>query len=119
MEHEFRLSRTGDTMNEPLSVKIDRRGWVGILTTEGYINKQGGEELAWACYSLMDEGYKLLVLDLGGTKIINSNGAGIIIEIIEKTLEIDGRINFCNMTAVIERTFMIMGLGAYVGMFPD
>ena len=48
-----------------------------------------------------------------GTKIVNSIGISILIEIIEKMLEIDGKLAFCSLTPTIEKTFQIMGLAQY------
>jgi anti-anti-sigma regulatory factor len=42
-----------------------------------------------------------------------------LIEIIEKILEIDGRLAFCSLTPTIEKTFHIMGLAQYAGIYQD
>jgi anti-anti-sigma regulatory factor len=34
-------------------------------------------------------------------------------------LEIEGKLAFCNLTPVIEKTFHIMGLTQYAGVYPD
>ena len=91
-----------------------------MIYTEGYINNQGGEEIARVAYDLIDADHKtLLLLNLQGTKIVNSIGISILIEIIEKMLEIDGQLAFCNLTPTIEKTFHIMGLAQYAKIFPD
>jgi anti-anti-sigma factor len=106
-------------MTESLRVTVDRRGDLAVVYTEGYINNQGGEEIARVAYSLIDEGFKKLLLNLAGTKIVNSIGISILIEIIEKMIEIDGRLGFCCLTPTIEKTFHIMGLAQYARIFPD
>jgi anti-anti-sigma factor len=106
-------------MTESLNLKVDRRTGLAVLYTEGYINNQGGEKIARQAYELLDEGYKVLLLNLGGTKIVNSIGISILIEIIEKMLEIEGRLAFCNLTPTIEKTFHIMGLAQYAGIYAD
>lgn len=106
-------------MSESLKLDVDRREGVAILYTEGYINNQGGEEIARAAYKLLEEGYRALLLNLRGTKIVNSIGISILIEIIEKMIEIDGRLAFCCLTPTIEKTFHIMGLAQYAGIQPD
>ena len=70
-------------------------------------------------YDLIDDDHKVLLLNLQGTKIVNSIGISILIEIIEKMLEIDGRLAFCNLTPTIEKTFHIMGLAQYAKIYPD
>jgi anti-anti-sigma factor len=106
-------------MTESLNVTVDRRDGVAVIYTEGYINNQGGEEIARVAYKLLDEGYKLLLLNLAGTKIVNSIGISILIEIIEKMIEIDGRLGFCCLTPTIDKTFHIMGLAQYAPIFEN
>ena len=106
-------------MTEGLKLTIDRRDGVAVIYTEGYINNQGGEEIARAAYDLVDSGYRSILLNLTGTKIINSIGISILIEIIEKMLEVEGKLAFCALTPTIEKTFHIMGLAQYAAIFPD
>lgn len=106
-------------MTEMLKVNVDRRGGLAVIYTEGYINNQGGEEIARAAYDLISDDEKNLLLNLKGTKIVNSIGISILIEIIEKMLEIEGRLSFCCLTPTIEKTFHIMGLAQYAQIFPD
>jgi anti-anti-sigma factor len=106
-------------MTESLNVTVDRRDGLAVIYTEGYINNQGGEEIAKVSYELLDQGYKVLLLNLGGTKIVNSIGISILIEIIEKMIEIEGKLGFCCLTPTIEKTFHIMGLAQYAPIFAD
>ena len=106
-------------MTESLNVTVDRRDALAVIYTEGYINNQGGEEIARMAYKLLDEGFKVLLLNLAGTKIVNSIGISILIEIIEKMIEVDGRMGFCCLTPTIEKTFHIMGLAQYARIFAD
>ncbi|MXZ37699.1 MAG: STAS domain-containing protein [Holophagales bacterium] len=106
-------------MNEGLKLNVERRDGLAVIYTDGYINNQGGEEIAQAAYGLVDEGFGTLLLNLAGTKIVNSIGISILIEIIEKMIEVEGRLSFCNLTPTIEKTFHIMGLAQYSSIFPD
>jgi anti-anti-sigma factor len=106
-------------MTESLSLNVDRRDGLAVIYTEGYINNQGGEEIARAANKLIEEGYKVLLLNLGGTKIVNSIGISILIEIIEKMIAIEGRLGFCCLTPTIEKTFHIMGLAQYAPIYSD
>ena len=106
-------------MTETLKLTVDRRDGLAVIYTEGYINNQGGEEIAARAYELIGEGYDRLLLNLEGTKIVNSIGISILIEIIEKMMETGGRLAFCCLTPTIEKTFHIMGLAQYAGIYPD
>jgi anti-anti-sigma factor len=107
-------------MTDELKVAVERRGTNGaVLYTKGYINNVGGEEIANRAYELMDDGVRTLLLNLRETKIVNSIGISILIEIIEKMIEKEGRIAFCSLTPVIHKTFQIMGLANYAAIFAD
>jgi anti-anti-sigma factor len=106
-------------MADMLKVTMESREGLAVVYTEGYINNQGGEEIAKVAYSLIEDGHKRVLLNLAGTKIVNSIGISILIEIIEKMLEIDGKLAFCSLTPTIEKTFHIMGLAQYASIFPD
>ena len=105
-------------MTEELKVAVERRGNDGaVLYTKGYINNVGGEEIANRAYELMDAGVRTLLLNLRETKIVNSIGISILIEIIEKMMDKGGKIAFCCLTPVIHKTFQIMGLANYAEIY--
>lgn len=106
-------------MTDDLKVTVQRRGDAAVLYTRGYINNLGGEEIASRAYELMDDGIRTLILNLQETKIVNSIGISILIEVIEKMTEKEGRIAFCCLTPVIQKTFQIMGLAQYAKIFSD
>src|SRR5436190_23795850 len=107
-------------MTDELKVAVERRNAAGaVLYTKGYINNVGGEEIANRAYELMDDGVRALLLNLRETKIVNSIGISILIEIIEKMMEKGGRIGFCSLTPVIHKTFQIMGLANYASIYTD
>ena len=106
-------------MSEILKVIVERPdAAVAVLKTDGYINNAGGEEIARQAYALMGGGVNRLLLDLEKTKIVNSIGISILIEILEKLLDSGGRLAFCRLTPTIEKTFQIMGLAQYARIFP-
>ena len=106
-------------MTEELKIAVDRKTNGAILYTKGYINNVGGEEIANRAYELMDGGARILLLNLRETKIVNSIGISILIEIIEKMMDKGGKIAFCCLTPVIHKTFQIMGLANYAAIFEN
>ena len=106
-------------MTEELRVAVDRRPAGAVLYTKGYIINVGGEEIANRAYELMDDGVRTLLLNLRETKIVNSIGISILIEIIEKMIDKGGKIAFCCLTPVIHKTFQIMGLANYAAIYND
>ena len=87
-----------------------REGDTGVLEVEGYINNDGGEQVAEVCYQMIDEGVKQFVINLERCKIVNSMGVSCLIEIIEKVKEMEGSVGFCCVTPTTAKTFKIMGL---------
>lgn len=104
-------------MSQELKVAIKKDQGYAVLSTEGYVNNPGGEQIARECYKLMEEGYKHFILNFEKSKVINSIGISILIEIIEKVLEIQGSLSFTNLTSTISKTFKIMGLTQYAKVF--
>lgn len=103
-----------------ITISTDRlTDGVGLIAAAGYINNEGGQAIADAATDLMDEGCQTLVIDLEGTRIINSIGVSILLEILEKLMDEKGRLAFCNLTPTISKTFEIMGLVQYASVYPD
>lgn len=105
-------------MSEICKVAAERRGDVAILSTDGYINNQGGEEIARQAYTQLESGARALVLNLEKTRIVNSIGISILIEVLEKVMDRKGKLAFCCLTPTIDKTFRIMGLAQYAAIYP-
>jgi anti-anti-sigma factor len=105
-------------VSEVCKVAAERRGDVAILSTDGYINNQGGEEIARQAYTQLESGARALVLNLEKTRIVNSIGISILIEVLEKVMDRKGKLAFCGLTPTIDKTFRIMGLAQYAAIYP-
>jgi len=92
---------------------VKEEGDIVILKTEGYLNNIGGEKIAEACYEKIDNGKNCFLLDLERSTVVNSIGVSILIEIIEKLQESDGKLGYFNLAPIVEKTFNIMGLTKY------
>ena len=92
---------------------------VGVIAASGYINNEGGQAIADVAKKLMGQGCKTLLIDLDGTRIINSIGVSILLEILEKLMDEKGQLAFCNLTPTISKTFEIMGLVQYASVYTD
>ena len=84
-----------------------------VIRTEGYINNTGGEKIVqeFAKYDNINK----LVMNLEGSKVVNSIGISHLIEIIEKLNQTNGKLIFTNLDPTIEKTFTIMGLFQFAG----
>ena len=106
-------------MSETCKVSVERRGDIAIFWTDGYINNQGGEEIAREAYSELEKGARALVMNLEKTRIVNSIGISILIEVLEKVMERKAVLAFCGLTPTIDKTFRIMGLAQYAAIYPS
>ena len=93
------------------------RDGIVIISTEGYFNKDLGEALKAVSEEEIKNGHKNFLINLENSKIVNSIGASILIEIIEDLQSMDGSLNFCNLAPIIAKTFKIMGLTKYCETF--
>jgi anti-anti-sigma factor len=88
-----------------------------IIETNGYLNNVGGEAVSAVVYEKMTQGQTRFLINMAGTKIVNSIGVSILIEIIEKLQEVDGKIGYYNLAPIVAKTFTIMGLTKYSSVF--
>lgn len=105
---------------ETFELKLaEQRGNIAVLEVAGYINNEGGEAIAKEAKRLVDDGVRSLLFDLRATRIINSIGISLLLEVLERLLEVRGTLAFCSLTPSIAKTFQIMGLAQYARIFPD
>ena len=101
-------------MTEGLKLTVDRRSGLAVLYTDGYINNQGGEEIARAAYELIDQGYTRLLLNLHGTKIINSIGISILLGVIDNAQMAGAKVVFSDLKPESAELFDMLDLTKHV-----
>ena len=94
-------------------LNVEEANGLVIISTQGYLNKDLGEEIQKICNEFVDKGTTSFLFNLSQSNIVNSIGASIIIEVIESLQEVDGDLAFCELAPIIEKTFNIMGLTKY------
>ena len=99
------------------NLEVRKEGDVVVIKTSGYLNNVGGERISEVCYKEMETNSKFFLLDLENTKVVNSIGVSILIEIIEKLQDVDGKLGYYNLAPIVEKTFNIMGLTKYSSVF--
>jgi anti-anti-sigma factor len=105
-------------MDESFSLTSESVGNAAVVRTHGYLNHAAGESVAQACDRFLAKGTRTLILDLTQTRMVNSIGISILIEVIEKLHDRQGRLVFTGLDPAVEKTFTIMGLFEYAGKFP-
>jgi anti-anti-sigma factor len=81
-----------------------------VIKTEGYINNTAGEEILEEFSKHLNSGINKLIMDLEKSRVVNSIGVSYLIEIVEKLIQVDGKLIFTNLDPSIEKTFELMGL---------
>ncbi len=101
------------------NVEVEQKDGISVIRSRGYINNLGGEKIAETCYNLINSGRKVFLLNLKESTVVNSIGISILIEVLEKVVEVKGQLAFCNLTPTVSKTFRIMGLLQYASLYPD
>lgn len=100
-------------MSSAFSIQSTIRNGHLVISTKGYINLEAGEAIAKDAYSYIDNGITKIVLNMEDSRVINSIGISVLIEIMERLDEVGGTLFFANLSPTIEKTFTIMGLFKY------
>ncbi|HTY57618.1 MAG TPA: STAS domain-containing protein [Bacteroidota bacterium] len=102
-------------MEQPFSLTSDMRDNCLVITTSGYVNNVGGEAIAAEFNRYFEKGVRHVVINLGGSRVVNSVGMSFLIEIIEHLEEADGKLVFSDLDPAVEKMLSIMGLFQYAG----
>ena len=102
-------------MEQPFSLTSDVRDNCLVITTSGYVNNVGGEAIAAEFNRHFQKGIRHVVINLGGSRVVNSVGMSFLIEIIEHLEEADGKLVFSDLDPAVEKMLSIMGLFQYAG----
>jgi anti-anti-sigma factor len=81
-----------------------------VLKTSGYINDAAGKKIVEEFSKHFNGGINKVIMDLGKSNVVNSIGISHIIDVVEKLLDINGKLIFTNLDPSIKQTFKTMGL---------
>ena len=98
-------------------IKIKETEGVHVITTNGYLNNYGGEQVASVCLQKISEGKRKFLINVEKTEMVNSIGVSILIEVIEELQGTTGVLAFCNTAPIVEKTFNIMGISKYAKIY--
>ena len=96
---------------------VEEKDGVIIISTEGYFNNVAGDAVLEVFNEKMDAGNTKFLIDMADSKVVNSIGVSILIEIIEKLQAVDGVMAFTNLAGIVEKTFNIMGITKYCEIY--
>lgn len=90
-----------------------------VIATTGYVNNLGGEAIAAEFNKHFGKGVKEVVVNLAGSRVVNSIGMSFLLEILEKLQEADGKLVFTNLDPAVDKMLTIMGIFNMAGKAAD
>ncbi len=88
-----------------------------VIYVGGYLNSSLGEEVEKVVGAKLEDGTRHLLLNFGQTRMVNSIGISFIIGVVEKVMEGQGRLAFCEVNRLNRDLFQVTGLTKYVRSF--
>jgi len=104
-------------MSPHKTIRIREEGDALGVCVGGYLNSLLGEEVDKVVRARLDGGGRLILLNFGGTRLVNSIGISFVIGIVEKVMEREGRMAFCEVSRINRELFRVTGLEKYVRSF--
>jgi anti-anti-sigma factor len=100
-----------------LTVRTRDAGDAVVVYVDGYLNSLLGEEVERIVQDLLDAGGRRVLLNFGGTRLINSIGISFVIGVVEKMTERSGVLAFCSLSRMNRELFQMTGVARYVRVF--
>ena len=104
-------------MTGNVTIRTRDAGETLVVYVAGYLNSLLGEEVEKVVRDRFDAGGRRVLLHFGDTRLVNSIGISFIIGIVEKVMEREGRMAFCEVSRINRELFQVTGLAKYVRSF--
>jgi anti-anti-sigma factor len=88
-----------------------------VVLVGGYLNSMLGEEIERVVRARLDDGGRRILLNFHGTRMVNSIGISFVIGIVERVMEKEGRLAFCEVSRINRDLFRVTGLEKHVCSF--
>lgn len=102
-------------MDQEFSLTSELRGRCLVIATSGYINNTGGEAIAKEFNRHFEKGVKEVIVNLAGSKVVNSIGMSFLLEILETLQDAGGKMVFTNLDPAVDKMLTIMGIFSIAG----
>jgi anti-anti-sigma factor len=99
------------------TIRIREEGDTLVVCVVGYLNSLLGEEVEKVVRTRLDDGGRRILLNFQGTRMVNSIGISFVIGVVEKVMEREGRMAFCEVSRINRDLFRVTGLEKYVHSF--
>jgi len=99
------------------SIRIREEEDTLVVCVGRYLNSLLGEEVEKVVRARLDDGGRRILLNFHGTRLVNSIGISFVIGVVEKVMEQEGRMAFCEVSRINRDLFRVTGLEKYVRSF--
>lgn len=104
-------------MSPHKTIRTREMGNTLVVSIGGYLNSLLGEEVEKVVRAELEGGGRRILLNFGGTRLVNSIGISFVIGIVEKVMEREGRMAFCEVSRINRDLFQVTGLAKFVRSF--
>lgn len=104
-------------MSPHKTIRLREEGDTLVVCVGGYLNSLLGEEVEKVVRARLEEGGRRILLNFQGTRLVNSIGISFVIGIVERVMEREGRMAFCELSRINSDLFRVTGLAKYVRTF--
>jgi len=87
-----------------------RKGVTLIRVNEKKLFQRAAQTFRSEMLGLLDQGFKLLVLDLTNVAVMNSSALGVVILSYDRMCKEDGKFALCGLSPILEEVFVRMHL---------
>ena len=96
--------------------EIENKG-ITVVTVEGEIDVYTSIELRNEVKSIIDDGSKILIMDLGKVTYMDSSGLGTLVSILQRLKKESGTLKLIKVTTNIKKIFELTRLTRYFEMY--
>ena len=103
-------------MTDTFNLTLQENGHSAIIHTEGYVNNLGGEKIREASDQCIAKGIRNLIINFENSSVVNSIGISILIEVIEKIVDLEGSLTLRDLKKSTCQVLDICGYAPHVSV---
>ena len=102
-----------------LALTVDDRQPPTVLSVGGDLDLNTAPELLQALTRLVDEGQRVLVVDMAGVEFCDSSGLSVLVRVRNRVTALGGGLALAAPTRVVQRVLEVSGLDEIFGRYPS
>jgi anti-anti-sigma factor len=100
-----------------MKLTCSKLGAASVVTVEDRLDAQSGPEFEKACQRLIDEGERLLVVDMGSLHYISSAGLRSCLTVGKRLKDSGGSLRLCRLGGLVQQVFNTAGFASVFPIF--